>query len=147
MLRDYKIQCYCPFRAGTFSFKNLAVNIPKIGGFAGAFVKVRVSIDFFFYIPYYFFHFSTCCIKLFWNFINVGITSGSLQTECDCLFTIVSVIVRIIYSSWRLLIVSDFQVIPTPPQPNIHVLNKLAKQKQSTTSKNLTNTKILYTTI
>lgn len=54
MLRDYKIQCYCPFRAGTFSFKNLAVNIPKIGGFAGAFVKVRVSIDFF-YIPYYFF--------------------------------------------------------------------------------------------
>lgn len=53
MLRDYKIQCYCPFRAGTFSFKNLAVNIPKIGGFAGAFVKVRVSIDFF-YFPFLF---------------------------------------------------------------------------------------------
>jgi hypothetical protein len=44
MLRDHQIQCYCPFRAGTFSFKNLAINIPKIGGFAGAFVKVRVSI-------------------------------------------------------------------------------------------------------
>lgn len=53
MLRDYKIQCYCPFRAGTFSFKNLAVNIPKIGGFAGAFVKVRVSIGFF-YFPFLF---------------------------------------------------------------------------------------------
>ncbi|XP_048775360.2 ganglioside GM2 activator-like isoform X1 [Ostrea edulis] len=41
MLRDHQIQCYCPFHAGTFSFKNLAINIPKIGGFAGAFVKVR----------------------------------------------------------------------------------------------------------
>ena len=48
MLRGYKIPCYCPFRAGNFSVKNLAVNIPKIGGFAGAFVKVRVSIGFFF---------------------------------------------------------------------------------------------------
>lgn len=55
MLRDYKIQCYCPFRAGTFSFKNLAVNIPKIGGFAGAFVKVRVSIDFFIFLIISFF--------------------------------------------------------------------------------------------
>lgn len=43
-LRHLDIQCYCPFRAGAFSVKNLAVNIPKIGGYAGSFVKVRVSI-------------------------------------------------------------------------------------------------------
>ena len=43
-LRHLDIQCYCPFHAGVFSVKNLAVNIPKIGGYAGSFVKVRVSI-------------------------------------------------------------------------------------------------------
>ncbi|CAG2256765.1 ganglioside GM2 activator-like isoform X1 [Mytilus galloprovincialis] len=40
-LRHLDIQCYCPFHAGVFSVKNLAVNIPRIGGYAGSFVKVR----------------------------------------------------------------------------------------------------------
>ncbi|XP_069130901.1 ganglioside GM2 activator-like isoform X1 [Argopecten irradians] len=40
-LRNFNIQCHCPFQAGEFNFKDLALNIPKIGGFAGAFVKVR----------------------------------------------------------------------------------------------------------
>ncbi|KAK3100685.1 hypothetical protein FSP39_023796 [Pinctada imbricata] len=38
-IRKYKLPCYCPFQAGEFRVKDLAINIPKIGGYAGALVK------------------------------------------------------------------------------------------------------------
>lgn len=44
-LRHLDIQCYCPFHAGVFSVKNLAVNIPKIGGYAGSFVKGDYAVN------------------------------------------------------------------------------------------------------
>ncbi|KAL3878934.1 hypothetical protein ACJMK2_031258 [Sinanodonta woodiana] len=40
--KQYNIQCYCPFQAGDFSLRNLPLNIPKIGGFAGAFVIITI---------------------------------------------------------------------------------------------------------
>ncbi|KAJ8297514.1 hypothetical protein KUTeg_024045 [Tegillarca granosa] len=45
-LRPFNVQCYCPFKAGVFNIKDLAVNIPKIGGHAGAFIKGEYKVKF-----------------------------------------------------------------------------------------------------
>ncbi|XP_052797043.1 ganglioside GM2 activator-like isoform X2 [Mya arenaria] len=38
-LRQYGLQCSCPFKSGEFNVKNLPLNIPKIRGFARAFIR------------------------------------------------------------------------------------------------------------
>ncbi|KAL4230947.1 Ganglioside GM2 activator [Mactra antiquata] len=38
-LKQYGLQCNCPFRAGEFNVRNLPLNIPKVRGFARAFIR------------------------------------------------------------------------------------------------------------
>ncbi|KAL5011483.1 hypothetical protein ScPMuIL_010034 [Solemya velum] len=45
-LRHHRLRCHCPFLAGDFSFKDIPLNIPKIGGFAGAFVNGDYEVVF-----------------------------------------------------------------------------------------------------
>ena len=50
-LRQYGVQCSCPFKAGEFAIRSLPLNIPKVRGFARALIRVRVSYwCFLFYI-------------------------------------------------------------------------------------------------
>ena len=49
-LKQYGLQCHCPFKSGEFQVRNLPLNIPKIHGFARAFIRVRVSLFLFFFI-------------------------------------------------------------------------------------------------
>ncbi|XP_052282673.1 ganglioside GM2 activator-like isoform X2 [Dreissena polymorpha] len=38
-LKQYGVQCSCPFKAGEINVKNLPLNIPKVRGFAQAFIR------------------------------------------------------------------------------------------------------------
>ncbi|XP_060590967.1 ganglioside GM2 activator-like isoform X1 [Ruditapes philippinarum] len=40
-IKQYGVQCSCPFKAGEFNVRNLPLNIPKVRGFARAFIRVR----------------------------------------------------------------------------------------------------------
>ena len=49
-LKQYGLQCHCPFKSGEFQVRNLPLNIPKIHGFARAFIRVRVSQVIYFFL-------------------------------------------------------------------------------------------------
>ena len=70
-LRNYGVQCSCPFKAGPFSVRNLPLNIPKVRGFARAFIRVRVSGFLIFIITFYILHDFCTLLNIISIMINI----------------------------------------------------------------------------